>query len=360
MSSKNVERIKFVRRPDLTPFIRLHIAFTALKYKGILWGKVTELARSFMISRMFVYMLANSLDENLPAVFGGINFKNYAIEKKVSYQYILSLRLEGRCSIQAVSTIMKRFDIDNGSVGYISQTLERIGALLPDTLSISDNEVQVVVFASDEIFSKTTPILVTVEPVSSAILKIELANTRKVEDWKKHWQCLENNGYVAAYLVCDEGKSLSLAQKEALADVFRQSDTFHAIAYQLGKWGNILEGQAYKAIEKEDHCERILESAKSERVIHDRMEAYERAQKNADEKIEIYENFCFIYRCLVMNLDLFDNNNGDLRNCEEAKENIVVALDLLKSLEIAKITKAVEKARRTLPNLLVTFKSCGI
>lgn len=266
MSSIPVKRKLFTRRPDLTPFVRLYIAYTALASKGILWGKITELARNFMISRTFVYMLTDRLEKNLPMVFGGMNFKPHAIEKTLSYRYILSLRLEGRCSIQAISTIMKRFHINHSSTGHVSQTLERIGALLPDTVSTCNGEAEVVVFASDEIFSKTTPVLVTVEPFSSTILKIELADTRKVEDWKNHWQCLENNGYVAAYLVCDEGKSLSLAQKEALANVFRQSDTYHAVAHQLGKWVAILEGQAYKAIAEEDRCERILDSAKSERV----------------------------------------------------------------------------------------------
>lgn len=354
MSSKQAQRKPFIKREDLTPFVRLYIAFMALRYKGNLWGVVTDLSRRFFISRMFVYMLANSLEENLPTVFGGINATNQGNEKKASYQYILSLRLEGRCSLQAISSIMKRFNIENSSTGFISQTLEQIGERLPNTLATCNNEAQVVVFASDEIFSKSTPILVTVEPVSSAILKIELANTRKIEDWKTHWLCLENNGYTAAYLVSDEGRSLSLAQKEALGEVFRQPDTYHAIAHQLGKWANILEGQAYKAIEEEDHCERILDSAKSEKVIHNRLEAYCKAQENTEEKIEIYDNFCFIYRCLIRNLDLFDDN-GDLRDRKEAEENIAVALELLTTLEIKKITQAVEKAKRTLPDLLNYF-----
>jgi hypothetical protein len=51
-------------------------------------------------------------------------------------------------------------------------------------------DVQLVVFLSDEIFAKNIPILVTVDPISSAILRIELADSRKVEDWKNHWECL--------------------------------------------------------------------------------------------------------------------------------------------------------------------------
>jgi hypothetical protein len=60
------------------------------------------------------------------------------------------------------------------------------------------------VFASDEIFSKNTPVLVTADPVSSAILRIELSDSRKTQDWVKHWECIEDNGYTAIYLVSDE------------------------------------------------------------------------------------------------------------------------------------------------------------
>ena len=75
----------------------------------------------------------------------------------------------------------------------------------------------------------------TVDPISSAILRIELADSRKVEDWKKHWECIQNSGYIATYLVTDEGKGLCAAQKEALADIIRQPDTYHAIAHRLRK-----------------------------------------------------------------------------------------------------------------------------
>ena len=97
---------KFVRRHDLSPSIRLYIAFTALMAKAdATWGKISELSRQFMISRMFVYMLANTLHDTSLAVFGD-NVSKPAVVEELPYHYILSLRLEGRCSIEAISTIM--------------------------------------------------------------------------------------------------------------------------------------------------------------------------------------------------------------------------------------------------------------
>ncbi len=58
LSPTECEGKKFIRRRDLTPEKRLHIAFMALQ---VVWGAVTELAREFMISRTFVYMLRHDL-----------------------------------------------------------------------------------------------------------------------------------------------------------------------------------------------------------------------------------------------------------------------------------------------------------
>ena len=345
---------KFVRRHDLTPSIRLYIAFMTLMAKTTgAWGQVTELSRQFMISRMFAYMLANTLHETSLIVFGD-SVSQPAVAEELPYHYILSLRLEGKCSIEAISTIMKRFGIPNASVGSISQYLQNFGSLLPNTLTTGNDGVQLVVFLSDEIFAKNIPILVTVDPISSAILRIELADSRKAEDWKKHWECIQKNGYIASYLVTDEGKGLCAAQKEALADIIRQPDTYHAIAHRLGKWVNILEQAALKAIEKEYKRWDTLDSARSEAVINSRIDAYEIAKKDADAAIELYETFTFLYRATNKELDLFDCN-GNLRDRQNAQGNIEAGLLLIEELGHANITKAVNKVRRTMPGLLNFF-----
>jgi hypothetical protein len=222
------------------------------------------------------------------------------------------------------------------------------------TVSTEDGIVRYLVFASDEIFSKTTPILVTVDPIGSAILRIELADSRKAEDWKKHFECLYDNGWEAIYLVADEGTGLRAAHAEALSEVFRQSDTYHAIAHRLGQWINRLEETAYKAIEMEHECERKLDSAKSDRVQEKRFEAYDRAAEEAEEAIRLYEDFRYLYLCVLRELHVFDGN-GNLRNRQQAEEQIEIGLTLIEELGHNKITKAVGKTRRTLPDLLHYF-----
>jgi hypothetical protein len=317
------------------------------------WGKITELSRQFMISRMFVYMLANTLQNASLRIFGE-NVSQPVVNCDLPYRYMLSLRFEGKCSIEAISTIMKRFGIRLGSLGSISQLLHRFGSLLPNTLTTGDGEVRLVVFLSDEIFAKNIPILVTVDPISSAILRIELADSRKIEDWKKHWECIQENGHIATYLVTDEGKGLCGAQKEALADIFRQPDTYHAIAHQLGKWVNNLEQKALGAIEKEYKCWDTLDSARSDGVINKRIDAYEQAKTDADNAIELYETFSFLYRDIIEEMNVFDCN-GNLRDRQSAEKNIEAGLSLIEELGHAKIKEAVKKVRGTMPDLLNFF-----
>jgi hypothetical protein len=131
---------------------------------------------------------------------------------------------------------MKRFGLANNSTGFISQYLKHVGSLLPGTLINKEENIRLMVFASDEIFSKNTPILVTVDPVSSAILKMELSDTRTAKDWVEHWNCIENNGHIAVYLVSDEGSGLTSGHSQGLSDVSWQPDTFHTIAHRPGLW----------------------------------------------------------------------------------------------------------------------------
>ena len=340
---------KFTRRHDLNSTKRLHIATTALfAMLNHQWGTISAMAKQYNVSRTFIYALASTLTEMDSVLFG--TTVQYTESKFKAFQYMLSLRLEGRCSIQATSTIMNRFQISPNATGSINQYLTYFGSLLSNTLSSNSNETKIVVFLSDEIFSKNTPILVTVDADSSAILRIELADSRKAEEWKHHWQCLEENGIYAAYLVCDEGTGLCAAQKEALPEIARQSDTYHSIAHVFGVWVERLEKAAYGAIETEDKCFNNLDSARSERVINKRIDQFEIAQKAATEAIALYDAFQFLYSCLLEQLRVFDVN-GTLRNREEAEENIKIGLDLINTLGNKALSASANKVRRTLPEL---------
>ncbi len=350
------EKRRFTRRADVTNRIRLTIATDALHamMNGV-WGTITNLASEYGISRPFVYSLAYTLMEAGQFLLGErAECVPASSPRELSIQMMLSLRMEGRSSIGAISTIMDRFEYEYSSVGFISQMLSRIGSWLPNTLSTKNGTIRYLVFASDEIFSKTLPILVTVDPCSSAILRIELADSRKAEDWKRHFECLHDNGIEAIYLVSDEGNGIRAGHAQVMSDVVRQSDTYHAIAHQLGSWADRLEKAAYKAIGVEQECERKLDAAKSDRVREKRWTDWEKSAEAANKAITRYDDFSYLYRCVLGELNVFDSN-GNLRDRQQAEEGVRVGLALIEELNHNAITKAVNKVRRTLPDLFQYF-----
>ena len=48
--------MKFTRRPDLDPHTRMHIVMLAWLHQGV-YGKMTEIANSYRISRTLLYQL---------------------------------------------------------------------------------------------------------------------------------------------------------------------------------------------------------------------------------------------------------------------------------------------------------------
>lgn len=350
------DRRRFTRRTDLTNEIRLIIGANAL-YATLngAWGTITNLADEYGISRTFVYSLAKTLRDAGYFLFDELTQCVDDLSLRVlSIQMMLSLRMEGQSSVSGTSEIMKRFECELSSLGSVSQTTSRIGRLLPTTVSLEDGMVQYLVFASDEIFSKTTPILITADPGSSAILRIELADSRKADDWKNHFEGLFDNGVKAIYLVSDEGAGLCAGHAEAMNDVVRQSDTYHAIAHLLGQWVNRLETAAYKAIGLEHEREKRLNSAKSDRVQERRLNECIRISGVTEQAITLYDSFSYLYLCLLRELNVFDRN-GYLRNRQQAEDALNVGFALIDELKHKKISEAVEKSRRTLSDLLHYF-----
>lgn len=346
----------FTRRTDLSNDIRLLIGTNALHAMlNRAWGTITHLADEYGISRTFIYSLANSIKK-----VGQFLFKETAVTtpalplREHAISTMLSLRLEGGSSIGAISTMMNRFDCDLSSTGSISQTLSQIGGLLPMTVSTETSIIQYLVFTSDEIFSKSIPILITVDPCSSAILRMELADSRTADDWENHFECLSNNGIEAIYLVSDDGTGIRAGHAKVMDDKLRQSDTYHGIAHNLGSWVGRLETVAYATIEKEYECARKLKSAKSKDVQGKRQADYTHAIDFAEKAITLYDDFSYLYRCVISELNVFDND-GNLRSRQQAEAGVICGLMLIEDLNHTHISNAVDKVRRALPDLFHYF-----
>ena len=176
----------------------------------------------------------------------------------------------------------------------------------------------------------------TVDPCSTAILRIELADSRSGDDWEKHFKSLKANGIEAIYMVSDDGTGLRAGHAEAIGGI-RQSDTYHAVPHNLGSWCGRLETSAYAAIEYEYKTEKKLKSAKSKDVQDKRLADYRQAIDLAEKAITLYDDFSYLYRCVIDELNVFDGD-GNLRSRQQAEAGVISGLMLIEELNRTKLT----------------------
>ena len=60
--------MKFTRRPDLDPPTRIHLVMLAWLHQGV-YGKMTQIAQAYQISRTFLYQLLLAANLQLEVLF---------------------------------------------------------------------------------------------------------------------------------------------------------------------------------------------------------------------------------------------------------------------------------------------------
>src|SRR5712671_562902 len=322
--------MKFMRRPDLDNLTRVEIAVQAFLGMGV-YGEITRIAQSYQVSRLFVYKLVWQLLTVYALRVCEVSSAQ-AIRKEVD-RHILLLRLEGHCALESISQIIKQLGLPNASVGYISQRLTAYARALPQEVV---SGAPIVFLLCDEIFTLGQPILLTVEPRSLAILKIELVDNREAETWKKHWKALADAGLIAHQtVVADQGAGL--VKGCALMGLMHHPDLFHLLR-PLAMFGERFYRQALAAIAWE-YERGGLEIGRSEPVINKRMASYEAAKAAADEKISRYDHFCYLWAELRKALELF-NSEGRIQEGASRQAEIGAILALMRELGCAQLNQA--------------------
>lgn len=284
--------------------------------------------------------------------------KSAPLSMEAIESHILAQRFEGKCSLDAISTLMKRDGMRFSSMGSISQILAGIGKKLPNVLENKGDTITLV-FADDEVFAKSQPILITVDPISSAILRIEQVDQRTADKWSGHFSDILNHGFFPRLFTSDAGVAIVSAHNKTLPEIAWQLDTFHGIAHRLGDWDRRLEKSAYRAIETANDRENTLASAKNDSVIDKRLNRCFEADKKAEQAIDLYDDFHYLYQYLIHQLNTFDSS-GRLRQHEQVKENMEAALHLMESLNHKTIQKKAVSIKKALPHLLVYFDDAAI
>jgi hypothetical protein len=316
-----------MRRPDIDPVTRIHIATQAFLHRGG-YGEITRIARCYCVSRLFVYtllgklLLLYELEVGHPASPAGL--------RKEVDRHILLLRFEGHCALERISQILKQLGLPFASVGYISPRLAAYAQALPPA---EWPDAQMVFLLCDEIFTRGQPILMTVEPKSLAILKIELAENRTAETWKHHWEALAEAGLLEGQtVVSDQGSGL--VKGCALMGLPHHPDLFHLLR-PLALRGERFYRTALAAIARE-YERGSVESGRSEAVVPKRGAAYEAAKAEAAAQIGRYDDFCYLWTALRQALEVFDPQ-GELLTLMSRQEDIGVIIQLMDELQCAQL-----------------------
>ena len=176
--------MKFMRRPELDPQTRIQIVMTAWLHQGG-YGKMTKIAKLYQISRTFLSHLLLMANLQLETLFSEEKLLLHKDHCHLA-QLLVLLRLEGKCSLLSIASILQALEYHPHSVGYLSQFFHRAGQALPPTLVIPSKTL--VCYLSDEIFAIHAPILVTIDARSTTILNIQLASDRSADTWRAHFE----------------------------------------------------------------------------------------------------------------------------------------------------------------------------
>jgi hypothetical protein len=285
--------MKFIRRADVDPQTRLHIVMLAWLPQGI-YGKMTEIAQSYQISRTFLYHLLLMANLQLERLLSDEK-RLFQKEHRHLDQRLLLLRLQGHCSLLSISAILKALEYRPNSVGSLSQFFHSAGQRLPSTLVMPSKKW--VVYLSDAIFAIHGPILVTLDARSTTILNIALASDRSAETWRAHFEALEEHQFFSLGMASEPGLGLGAGYQAAcdlalwVADYFPEfRDLFEGL--------HPLERKAYTAIGQADDAVHKFARAKSEATLAKRLHQDDTAYRACEQAMALDDQLALLLHLL--------------------------------------------------------------
>jgi hypothetical protein len=326
------------------------------------WGRATELAQTYDVSRTFLYDLR---DRALDVLIEGL-----APRKPGPQPQQESLMVDA-AFIQRVITVMPMLkgtirDIQQGlrllfgiqrSVGYISQTLTAAGKQAT-AYNLSVTVPLPILGEADEIFQGRKPCLTLVDGRSFLVVNLTPAESRDGTTWGVTYLDLVERGIQFHDLACDGGKGLRAGVKEAQLAIPLRPDLFHILqdAHRLTRR---LEGAAYKAMETAERARRAdLEARGIIRRRGPRLKIkvpLPQAEIEETKAIEVFDNWCWLLGEVRLALEPLTPTHG-IVSVAETKATIETAIELLKELAHPGITAFAEDLQEKMPELLAPLE----
>jgi hypothetical protein len=295
---------------------------------------MTQIAQDYHLSRTWLYQLLWAATLQLETLFSA---QKPGVEPPLPLldPFILRFRLEGKCSIPSLSSLLKSCPYQPHSVGYLSACFHNDGAALPSTLSMGEHPV--VFSLSDEIFARHQPIFVTIEAQSTAILPRQLASERSAETWQAHGDDLGPHRFHSSGMASDRGRGLGAGYHAACQDALWVCARFHEFRDLLDRRRQ-LERKAYAAMATEDEATKTFHNANSEAHLHKRLQHYEPAHQTCEQAIARYDQLDLLLHLLHAALHLC-SPFGRLRTVAGVRSELLLLFSLIEEIDDAMLPK---------------------
>jgi hypothetical protein len=347
------------RRKDLDLSTRIFLGIEMLypaEVRG--WGRASELAREYDISRSFLYQIKKRVQQALEAAL-----KPKPVGRKAEEKHLRVDRDTVRRAIAvmplltgSVRNIQIGLELLLGvqrSTGYISQTLRAAG----EAAERQNGGVRVplpVLGEADEIFAGRQPCLTVVDGRSFLVLNLAAAESRDATNWGLTFLDLVDQGMVFQDLAADGARGIRAGLQDAELAVPLRPDLFHLLR-EGKKLQNRLEKSAYKAIRIAEKAIRAEQEAQQPRKRQGRPLkvdlTVEEARQQETQAIATYDNFCWLLAEVRQALEPITTLHH-LQGPRQAQQTLETAIELIQTLPSKSIAVFAQHLQDHLDELL--------
>ena len=341
------QELLFLRRSDISPELRLQLGIYGMgpSYRPC---TIKELCAVHEVSHEFIYSLSRLLKKNAGVLFGIKCLPELTKITKVlqSIRFAIQGKLETQGSHWGLFNLGTDWGGEYNSTNFISQSIEVVGTLLPNTLK--SNSSAHLTFLCDEVYSNGQAILVTIEAQSMAVLDIKLLDEALTSAaWEERFSLLEANNILPSEVIKDQGKAMSSATNILSQDTLIIADSFHAISHRLGIYHGQIEARLAKAMKQEEELKGKVERAVSEQMWYKQALQLEAIQLKINRLLDCLDWFSPAYWLILNQLRPF-TSTGQARDKATAQQNIQLGLDILVLLDLKDIEKQIKHIQKLL------------
>jgi uncharacterized protein (DUF2267 family) len=351
------------RRKDLDLSTRIFLGVEMLcpaEVRG--WGRASELAEEYGISRSLLYQIKDRVFEALEAalkpkaVGRPAEVKNLVVDRDYLHKAIAVMPLLTG-SVRSIQMGLALLFGVQRSVGHISQTLKAAGA----AAERQNEGVRVplpVLGEADEIFAGHQPCLTVVDGRSFLVLNLAAAESRDATHWGLTLLDLAAQGVVFQDLAADGARGIRTGLQAAELAVPLRPDLFHLLR-EGKRLANRLEKTAYKAVRTAEKVIRAEQEANQPtrrpgRPLKVELSAAEALQKET-QAIATYDNFCWLLAEVHQALEPISNQHH-LQDPQQAQQTLETAIELFQSLPGKKLADFAQQLQDYLDELLAPLR----